>query len=227
MPSIIDLHVHSTIGSADSEIQPEALVKQAREVGLTGVAITEHVAPWSDEDTRRYCRECGLFLCNAREWETDAGHIITIGLSRELSGITSASKLRDIASAQGAFTILCHPFRDFPGPNNYLFGQMGNADSLAVKQLAEHPIFQMVDAIEILNGGNNERENRLAQEVAKLLAKRSVAGSDAHRTPELGRCAAVFEDDVTSEQDLLAALRSGRLHAAQRQVDGSFVAVSL
>ena len=53
MPSIIDLHVHSTVGSADSEIKPEALVKQAKEVGLTGVAITEHVAPWSDEDTRR------------------------------------------------------------------------------------------------------------------------------------------------------------------------------
>ncbi len=225
MPSIIDLRVHSTVGSADSEIQPEALVKQAKEVGLTGVAITEHVAPWSDEDTQRYCLECGLFLYNAREWETDAGHMITIGLSRELSGITSA-KLLDIASGQDAFAILCHPFRDFPGPDNYLFGQMRGADALAGEQLAEHPIFQMADAIEILNGGNKERENRLAQEVARLLEKPGVGGSDAHRTPEVGRCATVFEADmIASEWDLLAALRSGRFHAAQREPDGGFVAV--
>ncbi len=226
MPSIIDLHVHSTVGSADSEIQPEELVKQAKEVGLTGVAITEHVAPWSDQDTQRYCRECGLFLCNAREWETDAGHIITIGLSREISGITSAAKLLDIASGQDAFAILCHPFRDFPGPDNYLFGQMRGADALAGEQLAEHPIFQMVDAIEIVNGGNNVRENRLAQEVAKLLGKPGVAGSDAHRTPEVGRCATMFEgSDAASENELVKALRSGRFHATQRQPGGGFVAV--
>ncbi len=225
MPNIIDLHVHSTVGSADSEIKPEALVKQAKEVGLTGVAITEHVAPWSDEDTQRYCRECGLFLYNAREWETDAGHIITIGLSREVRGITSVAELQRITSIQGAFMILCHPFREFPGPENYLFGQVAAADSLPANRLAEHPIFQMVDAIEILNGGNNERENALAQEVARLLGKPGVAGSDAHRTPEVGRCATVFEADmIASEQDLLAALRSGRFHTAQRQPDGGFVA---
>ena len=226
MPSIIDLHTHSTVGSADSEIQPEALVKQAKEVGLTGVAITEHVAPWSDEDTQRYCRECGLFLYNAREWETDAGHIITIGLSRDMRGISSARELAEVALREGAFAILCHPFRDFPGPDNYLFGKVPQAESFSVEKWAEHPIFQMVDAIEILNGGNNERENRLAQEVAKLLGKPGVAGSDAHRTPEVGRCATVFEaDTIASEQALLAALRSGRFHAAQLQPDGGFVAV--
>ncbi len=223
MRNIIDLHVHSTIGSEDSEIRPEALVKQAKEVGLTGVAITEHVAPWSDEDTLRYCRECGLFLYNAREWETDAGHIITIGLSRDLRGITSAAELLDITSNQDAFAILCHPFRDFPGPDNYLFGQVEDADSLPVNRLAEQPIFRAVDAIEILNGGNTERENILAQEVAHVLGKPGTAGSDAHRTPEVGRCATMFEVDmITSEQDLLAALRSGRLQAAQIQPDGGF-----
>lgn len=226
MPSIIDLHVHSTIGSADSVIAPRTLVKQAKKVGLTGVAITEHVAPWSDEDTKRYCRECDLFLYNACEWTTDAGHIITIGLSRELRGITSAGELRDIASPQGAFLILCHPFRDFPGPTNYLFGQMPNSASFAVERLAEHSIFQMVDAIEILNGGNNERENRLAREVARVLGKPGVAGSDAHRTPDVGRCVTVFEGEhVTSEDDLLAALRSGRFRAAQRHPDRGFVAL--
>lgn len=226
MQNIIDLHVHSTIGSADSKIAPGALVKRSKEAGLTGVAITEHVAPWSDEDTKRYCRECGLFLYNACEWTTDAGHIITIGLSRDLRGITLARELREVASRQGAFMTLCHPFRDFPEPDNYIFGQVPHLESFPAERLAEHPIFQMVDAIEILNGGNNERENRLAQEVARLLVKPGVAGSDAHRTPEVGRCATVFEADmIASERDLLAALQSGRFHAAQRQPDGGFVAV--
>ncbi len=143
-----------------------------------------------------------------------------------MRGITSAAELLDIASNQDAFAILCHPFRDFPGPDNYLFGQMKDADSLPVNSLAEHPIFRAVDAIEILNGGNNERENRLAQEVAKLLSKPGVAGSDAHRTPEVGRCATVFQADmIASERDLLAALQSGRFHAAKRQAGGGFVAV--
>ena len=126
----------------------------------------------------------------------------------------------------GPTAILCHPFRDFPGPDNYLFGKVPQAESFSVEKLPEHPIFQMVDAIEILNGGNNERENRLAQDVAKLLGMPCVAGSDAHRTPEVGRCATVFEaDTIASEQGLLTALRSGRFHAAQRQPDGGFVAV--
>ncbi len=214
MPSIIDLHVHSTIGSADSQIAPEELVKQAKGAGLTGVAITEHVAPWSDEDTKRYCHECGLFLYNTREWTTDAGHIITVGLGSELRGITSASELGQIASAQGAFTILCHPFREFPGPDNYLFGQVKAAKSLSAGRLAEHPSFRMVDAIEILNGGNKAQENRLAVQVAQALGKAGVAGSDAHQTRDVGRCATVFEDDVASEDELLAALRSGRYGVA-------------
>ena len=58
------------------------------------------------------------------------------------------------------------------------------------------------------------------------LGKPGVAGSDAHRTPEVGRCATVFQADmIASERDLLAALQSGRFHAAKRQAGGGFVAV--
>ena len=50
-----DLHMHTTRHSPDSEMDPFALVCQARKVGLDGVVITEHDWLW----TNRSWPSCG------------------------------------------------------------------------------------------------------------------------------------------------------------------------
>jgi len=223
MASIIDLHVHTIKGSMDSDISPRRLVERALGMGLTGVALTEHLSPWPVEEVEGLRRESGLFIVNAKEWATDMGHIIVIGLGREAKNIQRVQQLREVAQAQGAYMILAHPFRYFPGPSNLLFGSKRDSGGLTVEELAQHPLFELVDAIEVWNGGCTEGENELAQAVARYLGKATVAGSDAHMPSEIGRYATAFEGDLGREQELLAALWSGRFYPLRRDAEGQYL----
>jgi len=150
------------------------------------------------------------------------GHIIVLGLDRGLPPIRNAEELRRYVLDAGGYMILAHPFRYFPGPMNLLFRQLRDGTSMTPAQLAEHPLFQLVDEIEVLNLGCSQRENLLALEVTRVLGKRGVAGSDAHTGGEVGRYATVFERDPASEEDLMAELRAGRFYAARRDQEGQF-----
>ncbi len=222
MGSIVDLHIHTIVGSMDSDISPKRLAESAKGAGLGGLALTEHMSQWLPDEADHFRRESGLFVFNAREWSTDMGHIIVFGLDREVRGIARARDLRRTCQENGAYMVLCHPFRYFPGPSNFLFGGRRDAQELLPEALAEHPLFELVDAIEVLNGGCIERENALAQEVARVLRKPGVAGSDAHMPADVGRYATVFEKNLESEEDMLAELRAGRFQAARRLEAGVY-----
>jgi predicted metal-dependent phosphoesterase TrpH len=220
MGTIIDMHIHTIVGSMDSDISPKRLAEKAAEVGLTGVALTEHMYSWDPEEAERFREESGLFVFNAREWSTDMGHIITLGLDRGVRGIRHASDLRRACDEVGAYMIACHPFRYFPGPSNLLFGHRRGMHELSIEELSKHQLFAMADAVEVLNGGNIDRENGLAQEVAHKLGMPMTGGSDAHMPLDVGRFATVFEKALESEEDMVAEMRAGRFHPARR-VDGA------
>ena len=223
MGTIVDLHIHTIVGSMDSDISAKRLAESARAVGLTGVALTEHTTQWSPDEVEHFREVSGLFVFSAREWSTDMGHIIVLGLPRDVRGIHRARDLRQACQDYGAYMILCHPFRYFPGPSNFLFGNRRDAGAIAVEELAEHPFFSLVDAVEVLNGGCIDRENSLAQDVTRYLGLPGVAGSDAHKPMEVGRYATVFQKELRSEEDMLAELRAGRFYPAKRgMVTGTY-----
>ncbi len=222
MGTLIDMHIHTIVGSMDSDLSPKRLGEQAREVGLTGVALTEHLHQWQSDEVQHFRQEYGLFVFNAREWSTDMGHIVVLGLPREVRGIHRASDLRSACQEYGAFMILCHPFRYFPGPSSLLFGNRRDQGSLTIEEMAAHPVFAMVDAIEVLNGGCIDRENRLAQDVARHLRMPQTGGSDAHMPLEVGRYATLFEKDLESEDDMLSEMRAGRFRAVRRTMPKVF-----
>lgn len=224
MGTIVDLHTHTDIGSLDSLLTPERLVEAATKAGLSGVAITEHNALWRPEQVEHFRGKSDLFIYGAEEWTTNMGHIIVLGLDHGLPPIRSAQELRHYVLDAGGFMILAHPFRYFPGPMNLLFRQARDGATMRPEQLAEHPVFQLVDEIEVLNLGCSERENRLALQVARLLGKRGVAGSDAHSAAEVGRYATVFERELSAKEDLIAELRAGRFYAARQDQERGFVA---
>ncbi len=222
MGTIIDLHIHTIVGSMDSDISPKRLAESAKAAGLTGVALTEHMSHWQPDEVERFREESGLFVVSAREWSTDMGHIGVFGLDRKVRGIARASDLQRACKENGGYMVLCHPFRYFPGPSNYLFGGRRDAYEWPPEVLAEHPLFHQVDAIEVLNGGCIERENGLAQDVARVLGRPGVAGSDAHMPMEVGRYATLFEKELESEEDMLSELRAGRFQATKRVEPGVF-----
>jgi predicted metal-dependent phosphoesterase TrpH len=212
MPSFFDLHVHTTKGSGDSSLTPEELVSEAVRVGLTGVTLTEH-GGWSDlRQFREFARSQKIVLVHAREFETEYGHILTYGLDESPPGAMEARALRRAADRVGGYMVVAHPFRNLfnrpPYNQNLLFRDPSRRPRTPQEAL-DHPLFDLLDDVEALNGGNTEEENRFALEVARWREKPGTGGSDAHSTHGLGRGATMFPDELRSEAEFLEALRAG------------------
>lgn len=223
MSYIVDLHVHTSFGSLDSGITDRYLLEAAARAGLAGLAITEHTRAWPQERLEELSRDSSLLLVSGREFATEWGHLVVLGLDHHLPTVTSVPELRRTVLAAGGFMILAHPFRYFPGSANFLFGRVRDAAALPPEELARHPVFQHVDEVEVFNFGCTARENETAQAVARLLGLRGVAGSDAHAVAEVGRCVTILQRPVASEGELIAELRAGRYRAAQRAADGQLL----
>src|SRR3972149_8296319 len=117
MPTIIDMHLHTTRGASDSGLNPEDLASEAIRRGLTAVHISEHDRLWDRHTLEQYRRDhADLVVCNGMEVSTDMGHILTLGLKEYGGGIRQAEMLRRVADEQGAFMIVAHPFRPFFDP---------------------------------------------------------------------------------------------------------------
>ena len=219
----LDLHVHTAIGSNDCHLSLARLTEAAHQVGIHGIAVIEHDAAWAPERLACYRQESGLFVCAGREWPTNWGHVIALGLDHELEDIRRLEDLRRLADEAGGYLILAHPFRFFPSGSNYLFGPQGNSSTLSTEEMARHPVWELVDEIEVLNYNCTDKENELAAAVARVLGKRGTAGSDAHTFTEVGRCITVLERVVASESELIEELRAGRHYLARRKPNGEYV----
>jgi predicted metal-dependent phosphoesterase TrpH len=217
MGTIIDMHLHTTRGASDSGLSPDDLMTEARTRGLNAVHISEHDRLW-DRFVLNQFREdnSDLLVCNGMEVSTDMGHILTLGLKEYVGGIRQAETLRRVADEQGAFMIVAHPFRHFFDPV-YFRRQGKEPFTLTPEQAAKLPVFQLVDAVEVLNGANTLRENLFALRVGKP----GTGGSDAHSTQGIGYFCTVLDRRCASQEELLAELHAGRFHAGHGLLEGS------
>lgn len=213
MATRIDLHTHTVIASPDSELSPAQLVKTAKAVQLGGAVITEHNRTWEQREARAYSDELGFPFIRGMEVTTDLGHVLVYGLNSYIGGIHIARDLRKAVKAAGGFMVAAHPFRNlFHNPR---WGGGGKANIPTVEEAARLPIFDLVDEIEVLNGGTGELENYFAWQVAQHLGMKGTGGSDAHSTHGLGLRVTVFERDIRDAEELIAELRAGRFYAAE------------
>ena len=216
VPSIFDLHVHTSKGSPDSGLSAEEMVEEGLRIGLTGAMATEHNG-WEKNDFIQFSAQSKLHLVNALEVYTPMGHVIALGIEQHVSGfsggVEAVRELRRIVDNVGGFLIIAHPFRflfDPPGmyTQNKLF-EDPNDLPITPEKAAEHPIFELVHEIEVVNGGNLESENRFTQEVVKVLGRSGTGGSDCHSTAGMGKGSTLFRGDVRTHDELLEALHSG------------------
>jgi len=215
MPGIIiDMHLHTVKGGSDSSLSPQQLIAEAKRIGLGGVNISEHDRCWDAHELEAFRRESGLFVSGGMEVSTDLGHIIAIGLDQYLPGIRKAAELRRVVSKAGGFMFAAHPFRRF-FDSFHLHGDDRESPSLSPEEAARLPIFELVDELEVANGGCTSGENHFTLRVARILGKRGIGGSDAHSTHGLGCFTTVFERPLADERDLIAELRAGRYFPAE------------
>ena len=219
MSSIFDMHVHTSVGSPDSELTPEQFVEEARRLGITGGVFSEHNGYPKHEFDRMYAQVDDKVLVRGIEIYTNMGHVLCLGLEGYSGGLRDVSILRKQVDNVGGFMILAHPFRFLFDPaglytRNVLF-EDPKALPKSAEEAAEHFVFSQVHEVEVVNGGNLEKENRFAQDVVRTLGKQGTGGSDAHSTSGLAKGITVFHGDIRNEADLVEALRAGAFTPAE------------
>lgn len=220
--TIVDMHVHTVRGAADSSLTPDQLIEEARRIGLTGVNISEHDRVWESHQLEEFRVKSGLFVSRGMEVSTDMGHMIVVGLEGYVPGIRRASELRRVLDESGGFMIVAHPFRHFFDPIHFRRDGRPPFDMTPAEAAERMPVFQLVDEIEVANGGSTPRENQFALQVAKALGKTGVGASDCHSTQGVGYYVTVFEEALRDQEHMLEQLHARRFHAAQGLSTGDF-----
>ncbi len=199
---VIDLHVHTSPASPCSSAPVDDLIREARRIGLDGICLTDHNTVWRKEDVEALRQRHGFLVLRGNEITTDQGDILAFGFDEDVPGIIRLDELRPRVVEAGGFMIAAHPFRGFL---TFGIGKLG----LTPEKAMERPVFQYVDAVEVLNGKVTADENRFAWEVASGLGVPVTGGSDAHEVEEVGIYATRFAVSIQTEEDLIAALRGG------------------
>ena len=202
---IIDLHTHTTPRSEDSDLRPEALILNAKRLGLDGICFTEHDWHWKEEDISRLVREYDFPIFRGMEISSDDGHLLVFGLAEYKFGLYNAEFVRKLADEIGGAIILAHPFRRQVKYNS-------NPEQL-LDVVCENHIFDLVDAVEVLNGRSTEKENSFAGKLCRRLDLKGVGGSDAHRLSDIPSFATEFDKNITCVEELVVELREGRYRA--------------
>ena len=199
----IDLHIHTCPRSPCSAIDPADLLKEAKRAGLDALCITEHQNPWGDGELSALAKESGIRIFQGNEITTNQGDVLVFGYHEDLRGVVPIQDLHKAVTAAGGLMIAAHPFRGF-----LLFGitQL----RMDAYQASQRAIFQYVNGVEIFNCKLTDAENQMARQVAEHLGLLGVAGSDAHRLDEVGRCVTILEREIKSEPELITELRAGR-----------------
>jgi len=196
----LDLHIHSQF-SPDSNSTVEAILKQAQEVGLDGVAITDHDSVESFFAASELVEDLGLDLTilPGAEVSTSEGHLIALGIRDLTPPGLSAVETIERAHDDGGIVIAPHPFAFFrQGIRN-----------LRVKRL---------DAVEAFNSRYLfGYSNYLATRSARKLNLGVTGGSDSHKVETVGfGYTEVNIGDDAGVQQILRAITDGRSQANGR-----------
>jgi predicted metal-dependent phosphoesterase TrpH len=197
-----DLHMHTTRHSPDSEMDPFALVRRAREIGLDGVVITEHDWLWTEEELEELrAAEPGLVVLAGIEVTCREGHFLTYGVTDPFAlprGIGVARLCREV-HRQGGAVVAAHPFR---------WGQ--KFDDILRTQRPE------LDGLELMTSNMDADCRSRAAQIQKAHRLAGLGSSDAHSENVLGVCYTDFDAEVTSAPALVAAIRQRKATARAR-----------
>jgi predicted metal-dependent phosphoesterase TrpH len=212
---LIDLHVHTRL-SSDSNMLAESYLEVASRgpIRLGAICFTEHrlfpVEPELDRAYHELATRFGVRIFKGIEADTDLGHLLVFGATRELwrrfdpeGRMHRAQLLIEVAHGEGGIAIPAHPFRDSGYGNRLddLLAHLGPA----------------LSAVEAINGQNTHEQNVAALVACDKLGLTAVGGSDAHfASPKwFMTCATELTREVSTVEELCAELRAGRARPFQ------------
>jgi hypothetical protein len=200
---LIDLHCHTHRYSACSYLSPEALVRRALELGLDGIAITEHGWCWSAQEVEELLGDCGqphLVVLRGQEITTTTeegsfhGDLLVFGLEEPWDGPRETRAALEAIHAAGAIAIAAHPYRQ----------DYGYSDDVLELD---------VDGLEILNSNYSLPDQQRAKAAQQAMGVAALGGSDAHSEARVGAFLTQFATAIGSEEELIQAVRARRCQA--------------
>lgn len=218
MGTVLDLHVHTTKAGPHSELAPIEMISLGKQIGLSGVSITEHNRVWDARETRALSEEHDFLVLRGMEVNTEMGHIAIFGLEELVGGLHKMAELRRVANDIGGFLVVLHPFRRLLTPSRNNRGEL--IEPIDFDRAMNLPVWECIDAIEVLNGANTDDENELAYRIAQATGLPGTGGSDAHSVHGLGCFTTYFPDGVSTDRELLEALRAGAFYPTQGLLSG-------
>ena len=196
----IDMHVHTNVSSICSSIDISNMIDYAKHIGLDAICVTDHDTLHGARVAEKIGREKDFLIFKGMEVNTVEGDFLVFGLEEDIEeGKHSAEELLRMVSSAGGAAIAAHPYRRF----NRALGDK---------------IFSLTDyhAIEVKNGNTPGMLNEMARTAALQLNLPGIGGSDAHMLHQVGRFYTKFNSSVTSEQELIEAIKLGEYEAMTR-----------
>lgn len=180
-----ELHCHSC-HSKGAKIpcegipSPEEIIRQAKAIGLDGVAITDHRTTKAWPAVSKEAKKQGLVFIPGVELQTQEGHLIALGITEPVDNFLTAEETVEKIHGACGIAIAPHPF-DIRGEG--------------LKKL----VF-LADAVEVFNSLNIDRvSNRFTASLFRKSDVGVVVGSDSHTLATLGLCVNIMDaHDVPS-----------------------------
>ena len=190
-----DLHIHS-IYSADATTTVRAILKQASDVGLNVIAVTDHDEIRGSLEAQQLAPKYGIEVIPGAEISTKEGHLVALFIKTlPPAGMSLTDTLLQIGG-QGGIAIAPHPFNNLP-----------NSLSMeAVVGVLTNPRAKSVlKGIETHNMGT-QNFDRIAQKLSIYLPLAKIASSDAHIYWAIGAGRTEFIGE--NSHDLRAAIET-------------------
>ncbi len=209
----IDLHIHTSRYSGCSVIDPSRLIARAREVGLDGIALTEHGIRWPDNEIERLKSDSGagdFLVIPGQEvacysfYGRFQGEFLVFGFPKSLGSNKSVQTVIEMVHENGGILVAAHPFKRQKNGDGYY----GSGDTTAELD---------IEGLEIEHPSYDDESRGKARAV---MEERRIAGigcSDAHELKHVGVCRTRFERDIADVEDLCREVRSRRLKAVNLQ----------
>jgi predicted metal-dependent phosphoesterase TrpH len=174
---LYDFHVHSKY-SSDGIVNPEDIVKTAKNKGLSGVAITDHNTVKGGIEAKKFETDDFKVIIGS-EIMTPYGEIMGLFINDDIKSREPLQVMEEIKD-QGGIVVIPHPCDSI------------RKSSFTPKE--EH--VNLIDNIEIFNSRCiNQKFNDNAQKIASKFELGSIAGSDAHFKNEIGNAGIKTNND--------------------------------
>ena len=185
-----DLHIH-TLYSFDGTATIGAVLKQAVEMGLNVIAITDHDEIRGSLEAIQQAEPYGIGVIPGSEISTAEGHLLALYIQENIpKGLSLEQTLRHVAD-QGGVCIAPHP-------GGYRFNSLKPEAIRAALQKPE--LARVLLGVEVFNAGLIQLSgNEVGQKLADELPLARIGSSDAHLLGMLGKGATFFRGSTTRQ----------------------------